>query len=200
MTNITVHRTDEWVAQKRLETGQNTPGSVQVQVDPVDLGKEARSILLQLGRGSYPSHIRSVAYNAQYELTADSMLHPSIPIVVDADDPTPAQIEAAILAAAREVREKKQQWQAQREQERQQKQREQEARELLADELRTLHDQLAKLRDDRETLAKFLATIPQDALRGALKSGATSREAVDRLQQQIENASPVYIFDNDADE
>lgn len=57
-----------------------------------------------------------------------------------------------------------------------------------------------KAAQDRATLADFLAAIPEDAKRGALKRLAHTDEAVESLRQRIEDASPVVIFGDDEDD
>lgn len=76
------------------------------------------------------------------------------------------------------------------------------ARELLSEELRKMSERITALRTDRDTLAEFLAAVPQDALRGTLKAivGSSSSQRISELRQRVEDASPVYIFtDGDGD-
>ena len=52
---------------------------------------------------------------------------------------------------------------------------------------------------DRAILAEFLAAIPQDALRGALRSATAGagEDAAEAMRQMVEDASPITIFDLD---
>jgi len=71
------------------------------------------------------------------------------------------------------------------------------ARELLADELEAGRVAKANLR----TVAEFLAAVPDDALRGTLRTLTESAgsTATAELRAAIEDASPVTIFDADED-
>ena len=69
------------------------------------------------------------------------------------------------------------------------------ARELLADDLS--HGEMAKR--NLRIVAEFLASVPQDALLGTLRSLTASapNEAIAEMRARVENASPVVIFDDD---
>lgn len=53
---------------------------------------------------------------------------------------------------------------------------------------------------DRKILADFLSSVPQDALRGTLKSLACDGSAIEALRAKVEEASPVQIFEEIGDE
>lgn len=103
--NITVTRSNNWVAARRLATGRNVPGTVAVPVDPADLSERARAILLQSWGGSYADCHR-IRYDQGYCINPYST-YGSEAFRVDADLPTTAEIDAAIIAAADAIAAKK---------------------------------------------------------------------------------------------
>ena len=188
---ITVVRSAEWVAQQRLTMGENVPVSVNVDVDVADLSVESRTILLAHGCGSYP-----VGYNGWVNGP-----------VVDSHAPTPAQIDAALIAAearlaakraAEEARiaAKRAAEEAQKIHAAEEAQKITQARVLLSADL----DRGQQCDADRRTLAAFLARVPQDALRGTLKAIAHGPEAIEELRKKVEDASPVLVLFEDEDE
>ena len=176
---ITVSRTKEWVQRERLERGSNVPDSVVAMVDPADLCKQARAALLEAGGGSY-CDIPCLRFNSLYEITPYSG-HGTADIIVDAEVPTTEQIEDAILDAVDRIADRRDEAAA--------REAEAEAK-RLADELA----QLEKAKRDLRTVAGFLSEIPKDALRGTLKRLASGDEAAASVRKRIEDASPVWIF------
>lgn len=206
--NITVKRSKAWVAAQRLETGTNVPEEVVVPVQACDLSHESRKVLLQAGNGGYPSTFAG-NFNESHAWKDDGWRSfGRIDLMVDDVAPSPAQIDAAILAADARLQAKRTEWEALKESQRQEAARKQaeedrkaEARELVKAELDALKAERDQLKKKRDVLADFITEAPQDALRGILKSIAAERgrNEAEKLKQEIEDASPWVVF-KDGDE
>lgn len=205
LVNVTVSRSADWVKARRLETGENVPTEITVPVEAKELSPESRRILLEYGHGNYPDAFRG-SFGQDYTFNSWSNYGRCLPLV-DADNPTTEQIDAGIREAARQVaekaakaaRERKEREEREEQQRREREEREAaiiQASELLAAELH----QREQWHKDRATLAEFLAAIPMDAKRGALKALAHGPDAVEALQKRVEDASPIWIFEDDDEE
>lgn len=204
---INVKRSEEWVLAQRLARGTNVAESVTVDVNPAELSEAARAVILAQEGGAYRD-LHWISHNCQYEITMNSSYGREY-LVVDADSPTVAQIDAAILAAAQRIDAKREEAKlraeenaranAKREEEKAaRKAKLAEARQLLADELKSGETALARLK----TLAEFLAAVPPDAKRGALRKLAANatEEAIAALRTEIENAAPCWVLQDIDDE
>lgn len=205
--NITVTRSDSWIRSKRLETGQNIPSEIIVPVEVADLSIGAREVLMidGCGRAFYPDRFAG-HFSKEFQFST-SYSYGRIPLLIDSGAPTVAEIDAAIVAAANELAEKRREYEVEKikrqaeaaeekRREEEQKQKLAEAKALLAPQL----ERLEKVESDRRTLADFLAGIPDDALRGRLKAMASSPDAIEALREKVENASPVVIFGDETDD
>jgi hypothetical protein len=203
---ITVERSREWIAAQRLMTGDNVPESVEVDVEVSELSEPARAILLTAGRGSYPDRWYG-AYNESHQW-CNGGYYGRCNARIDGHAPfTPEALSDAIMDADLRLAEKRDEWKEtkrQRDEERERQEAERAAKEAKITEARALlADELAALKQvkaDRLILAEFLASIPNDALRGAVKAQAHSAEAVEELCKKLEDASPVYIFGEDEED
>jgi len=107
IVKVTVQRTEDWVRARRLETGENVPETIVVEVPADQLPREVRELLIEAGGGKYPSDFAG-DYRPDFRWMYRSDYHRGkVPIIVDADQPTPAEIAAAILAADAERRQRK---------------------------------------------------------------------------------------------
>jgi hypothetical protein len=107
VVKVTVHRTPDWVRARRIETGANVPERIEIPVPVDQLPREVRELLLEAGGGKYPSDFAG-DFRQDYRWTYRSDYHfGQLPIIVDADEPTPAEVAAAILAADEQRRRKK---------------------------------------------------------------------------------------------
>jgi len=107
VVKVTVHRTADWVRARRIETGANVPEKIEVPVPVDQLPREVRELLIEAGGGQYPSEFAG-DYRQDFRwMYRSDYHHGQVPIIVDADQPTPAEIAAAILAADEERRQRK---------------------------------------------------------------------------------------------
>jgi len=208
---IKVQRSDEWVRAQRIARGENVPETVSVDVETCELSETVRRFLLDYGRGEYRSVTNRFTFNPQYKWNSWNSwsIYGSDMPHIDADAPTAEQINTAILAmdarlTDRRAKHEVDEWQRRVNEEAAEAEKAArqakivEARELLAEDIATLTNRADKAEKQRDTLAGFLVKIPDDALRGTLKSLANSRNAIATLQQELENASPeVAIFADD---
>jgi hypothetical protein len=202
---VEIARSKQWVLDRRLDTGENTPEEITVEVPVAELSIGARKILMDSNLGSYPSTFRG-HFNENHQFSIGVFYGRQVPMI-DSEAPTVEQIDMAMIEAKDALDLKKAVRDAERA-ERQAKidaedaakaelaQKMADARLLLAGELK----RLAYVADKRQTLAEFLAEIPQDALRGTLKKIASGSAAVAALEKTIEDASPVTIFEDDSDD
>lgn len=201
---ITLNRSEKYVARKRLETGENVPDSVNVEVDVSTLPLDVREALLTHGGGEYRD-CKYLTFTRTYlQSRGGGCYYGRIDLVSDAAYPSSDDVTQAVRSALAELSAERKQYltkQAERDaaeaERRAEKQRKEDARELLADEIDRLKSQRDSYKADRATLADFLAEIPEDAKRGTLKRLCASDEAIEARQSQIENASPVYVFHDD---
>lgn len=68
---------------------------------------------------------------------------------------------------------------------------------IRAAELQKDLEQGRKAARDLKILAEFLSAVPQDALRGTVKSLASTKERIEDIKREVEYASPVLIFQDD---
>jgi len=210
MLKVTLCRSEEWVAGRRLETGTNVPMEMQVQVDPAELSMNSRGILLEIGGGEYPSAISGLHYNAEYCLHSARFGYGHQWFMVDGGSPSVQEIDAAIQDAYHRFVATREKWLAEEarrkaaDEEKAAIEAEREAaRELLAEEIGDLKESVRQIAQKRDMLVRFLVHVPGDAKRGALHSlaRAETESTVADLRTAIENASPKWIFDdNDDDE
>lgn len=212
--NLTVRRSDEWVRAQRVARGVNVPHEMTVEIDPLSLSEETRRFILAANwGGEYKDHKRfyfSQDYAWQYSVGSQ---YGNDQPQFDGDAVTPAELDQAFremwarldakrekhLAekAEREAREK-----AEREAKEARAKSLAEARELLKGELDSLKSELADRKSAVGILGQFLAYVPLDAKRGALKAmvNAGAKETAEQLQERIESASTCYTVFAEDDE
>lgn len=181
---VTLTRSKQWVLAERVNSGTNVPDTVVVDVDPASLTVDSRRAVLEAAGGKYPDEIGCLAYNQEFEVRAGTYGYGVARFDCDTHNPTPEDAANAIESALCKIeadRKEHQRLEAERNAERQRKAEEKaerdrklaEARELLADDLCKSEQRLA----ERDLLAEFLATVPVDALRGAVKRFAAQQTA-----------------------
>lgn len=147
---VTVYRSQKWLNAVRLETGEDVPESINIEVSPADLSIEARKIIL--GSNGY-QNVRVMYYTRKYEINFGGGEGGREHVMVDADMPQPQQISDAIVAAAARIETKRLKAEAEKRQCEEAAARElaektalenrkDEARKLLADELDALRREL----------------------------------------------------------
>jgi hypothetical protein len=104
IVKVTVQRTKDWVRERRLVTGKNVPETIEVEVPADQLPREVREMLIEAGGGKYPSDFAGDFRQDFRWMYRSDYHHGRVPLVVDADQPTPADVAAAILAADKERR------------------------------------------------------------------------------------------------
>jgi len=197
---VSINRSKEWLHQQQLIKGENLPTRVEVNVDIKRLGNMARKILLDAGRGSYPNKLENLKFNQTFELN-DYSCYGHRDFIIDShlNDITVEQVEYAIIDAYSTILESKVEHEkkiadrqaAEAEQKAQQllkAQKLEEAKTLLAAELQQKDDYKQRL----DIVSEFLAEIPDDALRVALK--ARSLNNFEQEKKRIEDASTWVIF------
>lgn len=194
MTTITIRRSADWIKQRALKTGRDVPGAVEFEIDPADLPHDLREHLYDQALNHYYSTVH------QIRITPPD-LHScwgafTVPIMWDADDydlPTVIlAIRWAIDAAVVRIAEKVALSEAAKAKEAEKDQviaDRNAARELLADEFKPLATQLMREKAHRLTLAQAISSIP----------GYRSLIPSDQ-HDQIESASPLYLFDEEEEE
>jgi hypothetical protein len=210
MISVTITRPEEWVQQRRLATGENVPNTISFDVNTAALSEASRRAILAQFGGEYRD-IANLKYGTDYTISRfDNYGHE--PFFLSCDNPTAADVDLAIIAAAVRIEQQHTEYEAKQAEitaaaearKAEKEQREQklaEARELLSDELAAGK----KAQEDRSILAGFITALPADAKRGALRKLAaeSTGDAVNALRQKIEDASPVWIlkdFDEEDDE
>jgi hypothetical protein len=104
VVKVTVQRTKDWVRARRLETGENVPETIEVDVPADQLPREVRELLIEAGGGAYPDEFAGDFRRDYRWMYRSDLRYGRVPIIVDADQPTPDAIAAAILAADDERR------------------------------------------------------------------------------------------------
>ena len=202
--NVTIRRSNEWVKAQRLATAENVPNDIVVSVEVSELSVEARKRLLDY-RGAY-NDTDKLRYGSDYKPNVGNS-YGYIYFCVDSVSPTTSEIDATICAAFAELDamraesiEKEEARNAENARVAAEKEAHlhkfAEARELLKSELDSLKSELSKMKAARSTLSEFLATIPLDALRGAVKKQLTDDSEITARQKLIEGASDQWIFSN----
>jgi hypothetical protein len=104
VVKVTVQRTADWVRARRIETGANVPERIEVAVPVDQLPREVRELLIEAGGGKYPSDFAGDFRQDFRWMYRSDLRYGRVPIILDVDQPTPAEIAAAILAADAERR------------------------------------------------------------------------------------------------
>lgn len=200
---ITITRSNEWIQAQRLATGENVPTQLPVEIEPMDLSERARAILLTNG-GRYSDREK-----INYSDSAPNRYGEAY-FLVDAESPTTEQVDAAIIRAADKINADSAEKDKQREENEAARQarktedqaradRLNEAKETLGGLIERLEDKITAQQSDLETLSAFIAAIPPDAKRGALRKLAAEEtdDAFDRLREETEDAAPeIHILDD----
>lgn len=210
---VQINRSSEWTKARRVATGKNVEDSVFVDVDPATLSETVRAAIITM-KDAYPQHLYTLYYSDKTGEPAGEHPYSTIAFYADIDEPTPADVDAAILRAMARAKEKVAESKAkeaaralEKEAERQKaeehKQRIAEARELLKADLAKLEkaEAAAKLAaKQRDTLADFIGNFPNDAVNGAIKRIAAVRNkaTIEDIRKEIDDASPeLVIFGED---
>jgi len=209
---ITIERSNKWVRARRLVTGTNVPDRITLEVEPSDLSTEARAALLAWGDGEYRVFTGGFTFNSSFELSHYSTWGRDYP-QVDAESPTAAHVDAAILAANERIATKRAEWQTELERRRAEAEVEQQAkaakeaalssaRELLAGEIAILERHTTNALERLVILSDFLCKVPLDALRGTLRKLAHDgqQSTIDALQEKVEDAATRYVFTRDEED
>lgn len=97
-------RSTKWCKAQAIATGQDFHERAELHVDPTDLTLEAREILVGLSSGGlYPADIRAIGFHPDWTRTAAYSGYGSRSFRIDSDNPTAAEISAAIVAASEEI-------------------------------------------------------------------------------------------------
>lgn len=202
---VQIKRSTEWLWNKRIEVGDNVPQYLPVEVDVSNLSSDARAVLLAAGGDEYRDlGPAGITYNAEFKIRP-GQLYGKQALLVDADSPSIEQIDAAILAAAARVEDRRQEEERRMEERlakraademaKQERERKlEEARNLLKDDLELLERHKAY----RATLSDILACVPKDALRGAIRREAEERngQTVDDVTSELYAACVHSILDD----
>jgi hypothetical protein len=202
MMEITVKvcRSDKWVHDERLRTGNNIPRRVDLAVEVTRLSEPIRRALLQHGDGHYGPL-------GGFNFTSDGVLNASgcqgnEPFIVDSEQPTQGEVEQAILAAMERIAARKEKINLALES-RKQKEKDlavSSARLLLVTEntvgeLDDLRLENKELKDSRSLLCRTLSEVPDDVLLSVISQWATANAQLpESLQIEIEAASPIWIL------
>ena len=96
---IAIHHTAAWVREQRLATGSNVPTQINVLVDPADLPREIREIIMT--PDGYQD-VDGLIYNKEYLTDCRrTQIHGRARIMVDDAAPTNVHIAEAIMSAFR---------------------------------------------------------------------------------------------------
>ncbi len=166
-TRIRIYRSEKWIAQQRLEKGENIAEYIFVDTDPAILSEESRAILLATGEGKYPEHAHHIPFS---EVTYGVAYHGSgaINFAVDSVSPTTTEIDVAIVSAMAELdakREKHLEGKAERDAEEAKRKTEHEIKQMkhrieyLEGEVARLSEKNEKLRQEQEAIAKRIRKI-----------------------------------------
>lgn len=221
---ITITRSEEWVAAQRLATGRNVPKQVDGEIDTARLSEVARAVLLQQGGGKYPDALGCLSIDKSFQINRHAnygryefILDVDVEDYKDRPDELIKLVDGAIIAAANHIEagggaaEKEQVLRAEKKQAEKgakaaHDQRVEAATELLADvlaDLRMRLDQANGNRDDErervKVLSHFLRAVPLDALRGAARrlAEAQTEDGEAAIAKGIDDAATCYIFDRD---
>lgn len=199
--NVTIKRSDEWVKQQRIETGENVQHEIQCEIDTAELTPENRKRILEYLR-SYQD-VKKLFYDSTFSPNQSAWGYGSYSFCCDSVKPSPEDINKAIETAFNHLDERRKErlkQEEQREKERleklskeeAEKQKREEAKLILAKEIA----QLAEYKERVDILSEFIAEIPLDSLRGTLKKIVSSETEIENLKKKIENASSQWVFDN----
>lgn len=202
---ISVQRSKEWVAEQRLHRGENVPDTISCDVEASSLSIPCRRVLLQQSCGGkkYPKDVNQFVFTDRFAWSGTSYGYGHFKPQVDADSPTTAEIDAAILLIDQQLKGRREEWEeaeakreATRKVEAAKKAAKVAARELLAEEIESIKNDNRKYQGEVITLSEFLCCVPLDALRGTVKNICHNADATDELIKKIEDASTAWIFSN----
>jgi hypothetical protein len=205
--NVMIRRSEKWIKDQRLATGENVPNDIVVGVETSELSIECRQRLIDY-RGAYHDTDK-LHFGNDYKPYAIGG-YGGIYYCVDSASPTINEVDAAICDAFTELYARRAEFLAAEEARNTENARIaaekeahlrkfSEARELLKSELDSLKSERDRLRQHKDELSSFLATIPLDALRGAVKKQLTDESEISSRQNLIEEASSEWIFSNRED-
>jgi hypothetical protein len=203
--NVTIKRSGEWIKAQRLARGENVPEEYVVAVEVIQLCEDVRQRILEW-LGCYRD-LRDIGFCQDYTPSPRGATYGRACFKCDSDSPTPDEINSAIAGAFAELDAKRTEYLAEKSereaeeaatkaQKAEAARRLEEARLLLSKDLAE-RDELRKKRD---TLSKFLAAVPLDALRGTVKRIVSSEAEIENRQKLIEDASSDWIFSNRDDD
>lgn len=195
-----ITRTDEWLNNKAIKTGENHAKKVDVVVDTTALSEEQRSLLLAQQHDStkFPERIECIKYSSSdYSLNCygsySEYLRSSadVPTQDDAIKAFDDAIDSIATARADYLMKQAEREEARRKKEEEKAARDKayaDARELLKSEL----DELEKVKEYRKVLSDVLSEIETDVINEAI-------EECDRTRQEVEDAC-TYNLNLDDDE
>jgi hypothetical protein len=198
---VVLTRSKEWLAAKRLETGENIPRTIRATIDTQAMSQEIRAMLM--GSGEYPKEYRMHVTFA-WELTHLSC-YSYRDIILDVESPTQEEIALAILSTRAAIyleREKYLEEQRKRDEAEAAraaaKQARDQAREWFKDDFDYLNETIRELKADRLTLANFLSNFSDEVLWKVVNELASSGESTaQKIADKVVSASPVQIFSPD---
>lgn len=187
---VVVARSNEWLKQARIETCENVPRTVEMEVPVSELSPTARASLLESNGGAYPQRLQSIKYNSDYTF-GYSANSGSQDIVVDAISPTMEQVSQAVDAAIKIIADKRTAYlvkkQADEEAAKAKKQadedlarKKKEAKELLQTEMKQFENTIASLTSDRDLLAKLIINIDENVLAKATDENSLDKDDIER--------------------
>lgn len=205
---LMITRSDEWTHAQRLARGENVHTSIEVEVSPAELSEPARDLLLRGGGGHYPDLLTEMPFTSDYTIASHGG-YGTAKFCIDTDSPTVAEIDAAIVAAGKEVEDKKQEHDARiaaKEAANQKEKEEREqaaakrlaAREVLGEEIEVLERNFSDSKRSVAILSEFIRAIPPDAKRGALRKLAADdqEENEKNLRGRVEGAASVWVLND----
>lgn len=103
-----IERSDEYVRNQRIATGQNVPAIIEIEIEPADLSLAAREILIENHHGAYPATLDGLTLRRSTYNTSLFRLQ------ADLDSATPGIVSDLILAAKKRLDAAKLAWEEQR--------------------------------------------------------------------------------------
>lgn len=176
---VVVARSNEWLKQARIETCENVPRTVEVEVPVSELSPTARASLLESNGGAYPQRLQSIKYNSDYTF-GYSANSGSQDIVVDAISPTMEQVSQAVDAAIKIIADKRTAYLVKKQADEDLARKKKEAKELLQTEMKQFENTIASLTSDRDLLAKLIINIDENVLAKATDENSLDKDDIER--------------------
>ena len=177
--NVRITRSDKWLREQKIKTGENIFRIINVNVDLANLSVAARTRLVDWLGGF--GDIGAITVNKDYmTVKPGGECYGHFEFIFDAESPTEADVDAAILNAFAELDLKRKEFlehEAVKEQEQKEKEQERvkrvaelaKARDIIGDEIKRISDELTDSSDRAGAIYDIMSKIPLDSLRIALK-------------------------------